>query len=233
LGQRGALTIARVQAFAVHVLTASGAALGLLALIFAIGGHWAVMFLTLGAALIVDGIDGPLARAAKTAEVLPRWSGDTLDLVVDFTTYVFVPAYAIAASGLVPSFMAIPCGAVVVITGALYFADRDMKTRDNHFNGFPAVWNVVAFYLYVLQPPAWVGAAMIVIFAVLTFAPIKFVHPLRVRSLRPVNVALMLIWSVLAALAVAQNLDADAWIVAGLCLIALYFLGAGLVTKLT
>jgi len=231
LGQRRTLTIARVQAFAVHVLTASGAALGLLALIFAIGGHWAIMFLTLGAALIIDGIDGPLARAANVGEVLPRWSGDTLDLVVDFTTYVFVPAYAIADSGLVPDFLAIPCGAVVVITGAIYFADRDMKTRDNHFRGFPAVWNVVAFYLYVLQPPEWGGAAMIAIFAVLTFAPVKFVHPLRVRSLRPLTVGLMAAWTVLAALAVAQNLDADTWIVTGLCLIALYFLGAGLLTR--
>ena len=228
MGQRGALTIARVQAFAVHVLTASGAALALLALIFAIGGHWAVRFLTLGAALIIDGIDGPLARAAHVAEVLPRWSGDTLDLVVDFTTYVFVPAYAIAASGLVPPFLAIPCGVVVVVTGALYFADRDMKTRDNHFRGFPAVWNLIAFYLYVLRPPEWGGAVMIAIFAVLTFVPLKFVHPLRVQSMRLLNIALMLVWAVLAALAVAQNLNVEAWIVIGLCLIALYFLAAGL-----
>lgn len=213
------------------MLTASGAALGLLALIFAIGGHWAVMFLMLGAALIIDGIDGPLARAANVVDVLPRWSGDTLDLVVDFTTYVFVPAYAIAASGLVPPFLAIPCGIVVVMTGALYFADRDMKTRDNHFRGFPAVWNLIAFYLYVLQPPEWAGAAMIAIFAVLTFVPVRFVHPLRVRSLRLLNIALMLIWTFLAALAVAQNLDAEVWIVTGLCMIAVYFLGAGLVTR--
>lgn len=189
------------------------------------------MFLTLGAALIIDGIDGPLARAAKVAAMLPRWSGDTLDLVVDFTTYVFVPAYAIAASGLVPPFLAIPSGMVVVITGALYFADRDMKTRDNHFHGFPAVWNLIAFYLYVLRPPEWGGAAMIAIFAVLTFAPVKFVHPLRVRSLRGVTIGLMVIWAVLAALAIAENLDADTWIVVGLCFIAVYFLGAGLFTR--
>jgi len=189
------------------------------------------MFLTLGAALIVDGIDGPLARATRAAEVLPRWSGDTLDLVVDFTTYVFVPAYAIAASGLVPPLLAIPCGVVVVVTGALYFADRDMKTRDNHFRGFPAVWNLIAFYLYVLQPPQWGGAAMVAIFAALTFIPVKFVHPLRVRSLRSLNIALMLIWTVLAALAVVQNLNTDGWILTGLCLIALYFLGAGLLPR--
>ena len=93
----------------IHIFTACGAALALLALILATGGHWAAMFFCLGLALIVDGVDGPLARAFKVAEVLPRWSGETLDLVVDFVTYVFVPAYAIAASGYLPQLLAIPC----------------------------------------------------------------------------------------------------------------------------
>ena len=129
----------RVRAFTVHVFTATGAALALLALILATGGHWAAMFFCLGLALIVDGADGPMARAFDVQKVLPRWSGDTLDLIVDFTTYVFVPAYAISASGLMPQFLAIPAGIVVVISGALYFADRDMKTKDNYFLGFPAL----------------------------------------------------------------------------------------------
>ena len=140
----------RIRAFAVHIFTACGAALALLALIFATGGQWAAMFFCLGMALVVDGVDGPLAREFKVAEILPRWSGDTLDLIVDFTTYVFVPAYAIGASGLLPPLLAIPAGVVVVITGALYFADRQMKTPDNYFRGFPAVWNLAAFYLYLI-----------------------------------------------------------------------------------
>jgi phosphatidylcholine synthase len=186
------------------------------------------MFLCLGVALIVDGADGPLAREFDVAKLLPRWSGDTLDLVVDFTTYVFVPAYAIAASGLLPSFLAVPAGVVVVVTGALYFADREMKTRDNHFRGFPAVWNLVAFYLYVLQPPAWIGGGMIALFALLTFTPFKFVHPLRVKRLRGINIALMAIWAILAAISVIHNLEPAVWVVIGLCLIAIYFLAAGL-----
>ena len=91
-----------IRAFAVHVLTAGGAAIAFIALIFATGEFWEPMFLCLGLALIVDGLDGPLARKFDVAHRLPRWSGDILDLVVDFTTYVFVPAYAIAASGLIP-----------------------------------------------------------------------------------------------------------------------------------
>src|ERR1700694_3481719 len=170
-----------IRAFAVHIFTACGAALALLALILATGGQWAAMFFCLGLALVVDGIDGPLAREFEVAEKLPRWSGDTLDLVVDYTTYVFVPAYAISASGLLPQVLAVPAGVVVVITGALYFADRNMKTADNYFSGFPALWNIAAFYLYVLEPPPWLAALMVAVLAGLTFAPIKFVHPLRVQ----------------------------------------------------
>jgi phosphatidylcholine synthase len=216
-----------IRAFAVHVLTACGAALALLALIFATGGHWEAMFLCLGLALIVDGADGPLAREFKVAEVLPRWSGDTLDLVVDFTTYVFVPAFAIVASGLMPDVLAIPSGVIVVVTGALYFADRRMKTDDNYFRGFPAVWNLAAFYLYVLQPPEWIGFAGVVALAVLTFLPIRFLHPLRVAHWRWLNVALLAAWGVLAIVAIVFGLQPGPMVTVPLCAIALYFFLAG------
>jgi phosphatidylcholine synthase len=222
----------RIRAWAVHVLTACGAALALMALIFATGGHWEAMFFCLGLALVVDGVDGPLAREFKVAQVLPRWSGDTLDLVVDFTTYVFVPGYAIAASGLMPEFFAIPAGMLVVITGAIYFADRKMKTEDNYFRGFPAVWNLAAFYLYVLQPPAWIAAAGVVVLAALTFLPVRFVHPLRVKQWRWLNVALLALWALLALMTVVTGLQPGPIVTLPLCAIALYFLIAGLITRL-
>jgi phosphatidylcholine synthase len=185
----------------------------------------------LGLALVVDGVDGPLAREFKVAEILPRWSGETLDLIVDFTTYVFVPAYAIGASGLLPQVLAIPAGVVVVISGALYFADREMKTPDNYFRGFPAVWNLAAFYLFVLEPPAWLAAAAVAALAALTFAPIRFVHPLRVRHLRALNIALLAAWAVLALLAVIANLAPGPYVTSALAAIAAYFLIAGLLRR--
>jgi phosphatidylcholine synthase len=218
----------RIRAFTVHIFTATGAALALLALILATGGHWAAMFLCLGLALIVDGADGPLARAFDVQKLLPRWSGDTLDLVVDFTTYVFVPAYAISASGLVPQWLAIPAGIVVVISGALYFADREMKTKDNYFRGFPAVWNLAAFYLYLLEPPDWAAAIAVVVLAALSFAPIRFLHPLRVQHWRMVNIVLLALWAVLAFVAVIQDLSPGIYVTLPLCLIAAYFFAAGL-----
>lgn len=218
----------RAAAFLVHLLTASGAALALVALLAAARSDWAQMFGWLGAALIVDAVDGPLARRLRVPALLPRWSGEVLDLVVDFVTYVFLPAYAVAASGLMPPPWDVAAGAAIAVTGALYFADRNMKTADNYFRGFPAVWNVVAFYLLLLRPPFPAALAVVALFAALTFAPIRFVHPLRVRRWRALTVTLLGLWAVLALVAVVQGLAPEPWVGVVLCAIGVYFFGVGL-----
>jgi phosphatidylcholine synthase len=185
------------------------------------------MFWMLGAALIVDGVDGPIARRLKVSERLPRWSGDVLDLVVDFLTYVFIPAFAVVVSGLVPFPLAIVCAVAIIISGALYFADRQMKTSDSYFRGFPAVWNVPLFYLFLLQPPVWLAALGILLLAIATFVPVPFVHPFRVKRGRAISIALLAIWSVLACVTLLRDMMPGPWITAALCAIALYFLGAG------
>jgi phosphatidylcholine synthase len=218
----------RLRAFAVHIFTATGAALGLLALLAAVRGDWVTMFVWLAVALFVDGIDGMLARAFHTAALAPRWSGDTLDLVVDFVTYVFVPAYAIAASGLLSPWLSLPLCVLIVMTSALYFCDREMKTADNCFRGFPALWNAIAFYLLLLRPPAWIAASAIVVLAALTFAPIRFIHPFRVAKLRMLTIAVLALWAVLGAFALAHDLAPGPGISAALLACGLYFFIAGI-----
>jgi phosphatidylcholine synthase len=139
-----------------------------------------------------------------------------------------VPAYVIATAALMPDALAIAAGAVIAVTGALYFADRNMKTTDNYFRGFPAVWNVIAFYLLVLRPEPWLAATAVAVFAALTFVPVRFVHPLRVRSFRALTVSLLALWVVLAFVAVMQGLAPPLGVTAALCLIAVYFLVIGL-----
>jgi len=221
----------RVAAFAVHIFTACGAACALLALIAAVGADWPKMFVWLGIALIIDGVDGTFARRLHTAELLPRWSGDVLDLVVDILTYVFVPAYAIATSGLLPQVLAIPLGAIIVVTGSLYFADRQMKTTDYYFRGFPALWNVAAFYLFLLKLPPWLGAVAVVALAALTFVPFHVVHPVRISHLRAITVAALAVWALLAIIAVADGLAPGFWTVAALCVLAIYFVGIGFLRR--
>ena len=213
--------------FAIHILTASGAALAFLALLAAVDRAWPAMFLWLGIALIVDAIDGPLARGFHIAAALPRWSGDTLDLVVDFVTYVFVPAFAIANSALLPNLLAPVAGVAIVVTGAIYFADRHMKMPGNYFRGFPAIWNTAAFYLLLLRPSPFWSTVTVVALAVATFLPFPFIHPLRVMRLRPFTVALLVLWGVLALITLARDMAPGPWITGALCAIAIYVIGLG------
>lgn len=214
-------------AFAVHVFTACGAACALLALVAAVRNEWPVMFTWLGVALVIDGVDGALARRLHVAKVLPRWSGEVLDLVVDILNYVFVPAYALAASGLLPEHLAIALGVLIVVTGSLYFADGLMKTSDFYFRGFPALWNIAAFYLFILRPRPWISVVIIVALSALTFVPFHVIHPVRIAHLRAVTTVELVVWTMLAAVAVAQSLDPPSWTVAALCLLALYFVVIG------
>lgn len=218
-------------AFAVHIFTALGAACALLALMAAVRAAWPAMFVWLGVALVIDGIDGTFARRFRVAELLPRWSGDVLDLVVDILNYVFVPAYAIAVSGFVAPSVAIALGALIAVTGSLYFADRQMKTADNYFRGFPALWNVAAFYLFLTKPAPWLGAFAVVALAVLTFVPIHVVHPTRIKQRRTLTLTALAAWAVLALYAVWQNLDPGFWVVTILCALALYFVGVGFLRR--
>jgi phosphatidylcholine synthase len=217
---------ARAKAFGVHIFTAFGTAVALVALVEAVRHQWEAMFIWLGVALFIDGVDGTLARRYKVSETLPRWSGDALDLVVDYVTYVFIPAYAIVASDLMPPALAVPLGGAIVVSSALYFADSRMKTDDYHFRGFPALWNIIAFYLFLLTPQPWVSGAIVVGFAAMTFVPIHVLHPLRVVRWRKITLALTALWAVLAVIAVLRGFDVSAWHAAALVAIGLYVLAA-------
>jgi phosphatidylcholine synthase len=222
----------RAAAFSVHVFTALGAGFALIALLEAVREHWAAMFGWLGAALVVDALDGPIARRLDVARVQPNWSGEVLDLVVDFVTYVFVPAYAITASGLLLPLAAPLLGAGIVVTGALYFADRRMKAADNHFRGFPALWNAAAFYLFLLHLPPALSSLAVATLIVLTFVPLHVLHPLRVVRLRGFTLSLLAVWAVLAVYTLAVDFNVGAPVTTALCAIAAYIVGSDAVIRL-
>ena len=172
----------RVRAWLVHAFTASGAVFAFLALLEIQQRDWRMALVWLAAALAVDAFDGTLARRAHVKTHAPRIDGDALDLVIDYLNYVFVPTVLIWLAGLVPPALA-PWLAAAILVSALYnFARRDMKTEDNYFRGFPALWNVVAFYLFVVRPGPEAGAVVVLALAALTFTSVPFVHPFRVRD---------------------------------------------------
>lgn len=214
--------VLRAAAFSVHIFTAFGAAIALLAMLEAVREHWAAMFGWLGVALIIDAIDGPFARLLDVKTVQPNWSGDVLDLVVDFLTYVFVPAYAIVASGMLLPVAAPLLGIAIIVTSALYFADLRMKADDNHFRGFPALWNAAAFYLFLLHwPPLW-STLLVAVLVVLTFVPFHVLHPVRVVRLRWLTMTLVVIWGVLSFYVLEMDFRVGTGVTVTLCAIALW-----------
>jgi phosphatidylcholine synthase len=213
----------RIVAWGVHLLTASGAVLAFLAFIALEQSRPRLALLWLGAALIVDGIDGSLARWARVTERTPAINGVILDLVVDYLTYVFVPAILIYRSGLLPAPYAPAAVASILLSSLFTFARNDMKTADNFFRGFPALWNVVAFYLFLLRPGQTTSLVVIVVLSALTFAPILFLHPIRVRLYQPWLSGVTALWGLASLALLLPGLDAK-WAQA---LLVLSLIGAG------
>jgi phosphatidylcholine synthase len=204
-------------ALAVHAFTASGIVLAMLAAFAAYNHQWTAFFSWLGLALVVDGVDGPIARRVSVERRLPTFSGAALDFVVDYVTYVFLPALAVAMKGVVTSTpIALALAGAIVFTSAMYYGDTRMKMKNNAFRGFPVVWNGVVFLLFVFNPPEAVVIATIVALSVLTFAPIAFVHPVRVAKWRPLTLAVTLLWFVFAMAALLLQLEPGLFVKVGL-----------------
>jgi phosphatidylcholine synthase len=218
----------RAAAWAVHLFSASGAVLALLAF-RAIDAHrFTEAVLWLLAALAVDGIDGTLARSARVKEYAGRVDGEVLDLVIDYLNYVFVPTLFILEARLLPEPLALPLAALVQLSSLYVFARRDMKTDDQYFRGFPALWNVVALYLFAARFDPGLSAAIVALLIVLTFAPIHFVHPFRVRDFGAWLPALATVWalSTLALfLPLAEAMRGTVLAVSGLSAIAVVGIG--------
>jgi phosphatidylcholine synthase len=224
LRERRPVRVARAAGFSVHVFTASGGAVAVLALYAAIERNFSVCFAWLGLAFFIDGVDGTLARAARVNVTAASIDGAVLDLVIDFLTYVLVPVVALWRSDLMPTDVSFWIGLVVTIASALYFADTRMKTEDMWFRGFPGTWNIVVLYIFVLRPPWILSAAVLLAATAAMFTPIVFVHPLRVTKLRGLTVAMAIAWFAFAGLAIIENLAPSGWVVAGLMATAVYFL---------
>ncbi|MDD2868826.1 CDP-alcohol phosphatidyltransferase family protein [Neomegalonema sp.] len=217
----------RNRALAIHIFTATGTVWGFMALLAAARQDWRAMFLWLAAALFVDGVDGSLARRYDVKRFAPRFSGEAIDCLVDYFTYAIVPVFALMQTDyLAPGWNA-AAAAMILLTSAFYMADQEMKTEDGWFQGFPMVWNLVVFYVFLLDPPSWATFVVVAFLSVFTFSRYMFVHLFRVKMLRGLTLSLMGVWSVLALYAIWENMDPAPWVVWILCVIGVYFLGLG------
>ena len=188
----------KAVAWAVHGFTTSGIVLGFLGLVAVFEGKQEVAFIFMALALFVDGIDGTLARLAKVTQVTPQVDGASLDNVVDMFNYSVLPALMIYWFEMVPEQFLIPAAAAILAVSCYTFADTSMKTSDYYFKGFAAFWNLLVLFFFLLETSQITNLITIAICCILTFAPIKLVHPLRVKAWRRITFPMAVLWSATA-----------------------------------
>jgi len=220
------------KAFLVHMFTAIGVVCAMLAMLAAVEEQWGLMYVWLVVAFLVDGFDGPLARRYDVKTHARQIDGVLMDLIIDYLTYVFIPAYALFKSGLLPGWTGWIAIIVITYASVVYFADTRMKTKDNSFAGFPGCWNMVVIVIFALEPNFWVTLLLVVALAVAMFTPLKFIHPVRTERWREVSLPVALAWTGFAGWAAWVDFHPESWAHWGLVLTSLYLLFAGIAQQI-
>ena len=223
---------AEFRALCVHLFTATGAVFAMLAMLAAVDAKWDLMFLWLVVAFFVDGIDGPLARKYHVKRYAPQFDGVLLDLIIDYLTYVFIPAFALFKSGLMDGWTGWAAIIVITFASAMYFADTRMKTKDNSFAGFPGCWNMVVLVIFALEPNFWVSLALVTALAVAMFLPLKFVHPVRTERWRGLTLPMAVAWTFFAGWAAWVDFHPESWAHWGLVTTSVYLVFAGILQQM-
>ena len=230
-GHEAPMTI-QTKALLVHLFTATGAVFAMLAMLAAVDSDWSLMFVWLVVAFIVDGIDGPLARHYHVKKHAPIFDGVLLDLIIDYLTYVFIPAFALYESGLMDGWSGWVAIILITFASAMYFCDTRMKTNDYSFKGFPGCWNMLVLVLFALQPHWAVCLALVIVLTVAMFLPVKFVHPVRTARWRSITLPMAFAWTFFAGAAAWYEFNPAVWVHYGLMVTSIYLLGAGATQQL-
>lgn len=204
----------------------------MLAMLAAGDAKWSLMFLWLVVAFAVDGIDGPLARKYDVKKNAAEFDGVLLDLIIDYLTYVFIPAFALFKSGLMAGWTGWFAIIVITFASALYFADTRMKTKDNSFSGFPGCWNMLVIVIFAIEPNFWVSLTLVSLLALAMFLPLRFIHPVRTERWRVVSLPMALAWTVFAGWAAWVDFHPESWAHWGLIVTSVYLTLVGIVQQI-
>lgn len=203
----------------------------MLALLAAVDEKWSLMFLWLVVAFAVDGIDGPLARRYDVKSNAAEFDGVLMDLIIDYLTYVFIPAYALFKSDLLPGWAGWIAIIIITFASVVYFADTRMKSKDNSFSGFPACWNMLVIVLFALHPNFYVILGLVAALSVAMFLPLKFIHPVRTERWRTVSLPVALAWTFFAGWAAWVDFHPESWAHWGLVVTSVYLTLVGIVQQ--
>ena len=182
--------------YLVHLFTTSGVLLSFFALVASIEQNLELVFFYLALALFIDGIDGSLARMVDVKRHTPHINGENLDNIIDYLNYVFVPVFVIYWLDFVPADLEIISAFIILAVSCYTFANSNIKTSDFYFSGFPALWNIVILYFYILDTDPFINFLTICFLAIFTFIPIKYLHPFRVKKFRQLSLSILAVWMI-------------------------------------
>jgi phosphatidylcholine synthase len=208
----------------VHLYTACGAVVAFFALLFIEQARFQEAFWLMSLAVLIDATDGTLARMSRVKELIPRFDGDRLEDIVDYLNYVLVPCFFLVRADLLPTEDELWLAALPLLASAYGFCQKEAKTPDHFFLGFPSYWNIVAFYLYVLRTPPWMNAFLVLILSALVFVPFKYLYPSRSPFLRGLTISLGVAWGILVLLAIYTIPQPPVFLVLASLLFPAYYL---------
>jgi phosphatidylcholine synthase len=201
----------------------------LLTLLAITNGAWTLAFAWMSVAILVDSIDGLLARRVRVKEVLPEFDGALLDNMLDFLNYVFVPAFFLSQGGLLPEPVSLVGAMLILLASSYQFCQNDAKTEDHYFKGFPSYWNIMVFYLFVLGLNGWINFTIVVLLSLLVFVPIKYLYPSRTSFHQKLTLALSGLWAIANVIILLTYPSHAPWLVWFSLLFAVYYTGMSLV----
>lgn len=220
-------------AWSTHIFTATGALWGFLAILAIFNQEWINFFVWMAVSVFVDAFDGLLARRARVKEVVPGFDGALLDNMVDYLNYVVVPAIFIYSYGFMPERLALLGAFLIMLSSAYQFCQSDAKTDDHYFRGFPSYWNILAFYLFVLNLAPLTNFLIIIALVILVFIPIKYVYPSRTVRYQRLTMSLSIAWGLICCAILVQYPDPDPRLVWISLLFAAYYIGVSLFSMVT
>ncbi len=207
------MSLTVIAAWLVHLYTALGAVVGFFAIYFIEQWRFQEAFWLMSLAVAIDATDGTLARAARVKELIPWFDGDRLEDIIDYLNYVLVPCWFLLRTDLLPQSDALWIAVLPLLASAYGFCQKEAKTADHFFLGFPSYWNIVVFYLYVLHNPRWINGFLIIVLSILVFVPIKYIYPSRSPVLRGLTVSLGMIWGIMVLAMIYQFPEPPAFLV--------------------
>ncbi len=225
------LVLRKTLALGVHLFTATGAVWALLSLLAVFRHEWRLAIFWMIIALMVDSFDGMLARWAEVQTYAPNIDGALLDNIVDYLNYVLVPAFFFLEADLLPAAFRMAGAIVILLTSAYQFTQVDAKTDESHdyfFKGFPSYWNILVLYLLLLQLTPWSNLALLVLFNILVFVPVKYIYPSRNTRLRRLTLILSYLYGIVGIWGVMQYPDVPQWVVWSSFLYIVYYLALSL-----